>query len=99
MIVLAYLYILAIVPLLVEKEDKEVQWHAKHGLILFGLDFAVGAAFFILGMASGGLGCLLAPVQALIHLALFIVRILCIVQGIKGQRFLIPGVSPLVDKF
>jgi hypothetical protein len=34
MIVLSYLWILAIVPLLVEKEDKEVQWHAKHGIVL-----------------------------------------------------------------
>ena len=34
MIVLAYLWPLALVPLLVEKQDAEVQWHAKHGLVL-----------------------------------------------------------------
>ena len=34
MIVLAYLWLLALVPLLVEKEDAEVQWHAKNGLVL-----------------------------------------------------------------
>ena len=34
MIVLAYLWLLALVPLLVEKQDPEVQWHAKHGLVL-----------------------------------------------------------------
>src|SRR3984885_5100855 len=34
MIVLAYLWLLALVPLLVEKHDSEVQWHAKHGLVL-----------------------------------------------------------------
>ena len=34
MIVLSYLWLLALVPLLTEKDDKEVQWHAKHGLVL-----------------------------------------------------------------
>src|SRR3954449_5072929 len=34
MIVLAYLWPLALVPLLLEKNDAEVQWHAKHGLVL-----------------------------------------------------------------
>ena len=34
MIVLAYLWPLALVPLLVEKNDPEVQWHAKHGIVL-----------------------------------------------------------------
>ena len=34
MIVLAYLWLLALIPLLVEKQDPEVQWHAKHGLVL-----------------------------------------------------------------
>ena len=34
MIVLAYLWLLALVPLLVERQDPEVQWHAKHGIVL-----------------------------------------------------------------
>ena len=33
MLILSYLGILALVPLLVEKDDPEVQWHAKHGLV------------------------------------------------------------------
>ncbi len=34
MILLSYLWLLALIPLVVEKEDREVQWHAKHGLVL-----------------------------------------------------------------
>lgn len=41
MIVLAYLWLLALTPLLVEKDDAELQWHAKHGLVLFGAEIAV----------------------------------------------------------
>ena len=36
MIVLSYLWLLALVPLLVEKDDREVQWHAKHGIVADG---------------------------------------------------------------
>jgi ABC-type nickel/cobalt efflux system permease component RcnA len=34
MILLSYLWLLALIPLVVEKDDREVQWHAKHGLVL-----------------------------------------------------------------
>src|SRR5262249_22689966 len=34
MIVLAYLWLLALIPLLLEDKDAEVRWHAKHGLVL-----------------------------------------------------------------
>ena len=99
MLVLAYLYILSLVPLLVERDDAEVQWHAKHGLVLLGVDIVVAIAFFAVGLVSGGLGCLLAPVQMLIHLALLVVRIICIVKGLRGERFLLPGISNLASSF
>ena len=54
MLVLSYLGILALVPLLVEKEDSEVQWHAKHGLIMLGswivLFVALGMLCFLPGI-------------------------------------------------
>ena len=34
MLVLSYLGILALIPLLMKKDDPEVQWHAKNGLAL-----------------------------------------------------------------
>ncbi len=34
MIVLAYLWPLALVPLLIERHDPDLQWHARHGLVL-----------------------------------------------------------------
>ena len=50
LVVLAYLWLLALVPLLVEEQDQEVRWHAKHGLLLFGAEFA---AFIALAIVSG----------------------------------------------
>ncbi|HSN53826.1 MAG TPA: hypothetical protein VLT32_04100, partial [Candidatus Sulfomarinibacteraceae bacterium] len=62
-IVLSYLGLLALIPLLVEKEDREVQWHAKHGLVLMVAEFVAMIALWIVIMAvgaiSGGLGCIL----------------------------------------
>ena len=99
MVVLSYLYILAVIPLLVEKEDREVLWHAKHGLVLLVLDIVIAMVFFVIGLVSAGIGCLLVPVQLLLHFGLFIVRIVCIIKGIGGERFELPGVSQYADRF
>ena len=103
MIVLAYLWLLALIPLLVDKEDREVQWHAKHGLVLTVVEVLVMIGLqivvMILGAISGGLGCIFTLLIPVFMIAILIVHVLCIVKGINGQRFLIPGVSEFADKF
>ena len=103
MIVLAYLWLLALIPLLVEKEDREVQWHAKNGLVLTVVEVVVmiglQVVVMILGAISGGLGCVFTLLVPIFMLAILIVHVLCIVKGINGQRFLIPGVSDFTDRF
>jgi len=103
MIVLAYLWLLALIPLLVEKDDREVQWHAKHGLVLTVVEVAVMIGLqvvaMILGAVSGGLGCIVGLLVPLLMLAILIVHVLCIVKGLNGQRFLIPGISEFADRF
>jgi uncharacterized membrane protein len=98
MIVLAYLGILALVPLLIEKDDREVQWHAKHGLVLFVMWVVIGIVLAILGHIPF-LGCLAVLAMPLVSLAALVVAILGIVKGINGQRFIIPGISQYADKF
>ena len=103
MIVLSYLWLLALIPLLVEKDDREVQWHAKHGLVLTVVEVVVmiglQVVVMILGAISGGLGCVFTLLIPIFMLAILIVHVLCIVKGINGQRFLVPGVSEFADKF
>jgi len=102
-IILSYLGLLALIPLLVEKEDSEVQWHAKHGLVLTAVEFVgfIGLWFVIMvvGAISGGLGCLLGLVWPIAMVAVLVVHVLCMVKGIKGERFLIPGISEFADRF
>ena len=98
MLVLAYLWILALVPLLVEKEDKEVQWHAKHGLVILVAEIVVGIVMAILTSLPvlGFVGCAIYPLLWIVDLVL---RLVLIVKAVKGERFIIPGLSQYADRF
>jgi uncharacterized membrane protein len=101
MIVLSYLWLLALIPLLVEKNDPEVQWHAKNGLVLTVAEVIAWIAVFIVGLLTAvvHLGC----TGCFLHLAVFIIflvlRIMGIIKGVGGQRFIIPGISQYADRF
>ena len=104
MIVLSYLWLLALIPLLTEKEDREVQWHAKHGLVLFGAELILSVLLwigtFLVEMAALGCtsGCLITSVNLILWLVILVVHVMCIVKGVNGERFIIPGVSQYADK-
>jgi len=98
MIVLSYLWILALVPLLVEKEDQDVQWHAKHGIVLMVAEIVFWIAFNIV-IYLIPFGCvvgLLGPLVALVFLA---VHVVAIIKGLNGQRLIIPGLSEYASRF
>lgn len=97
MIVLAYLWLLALVPLLTEKEDQEVQWHAKHGLVLLVAEILAWVVYFVLSMIPA-VGCVIMILAPIIWLIFVVLRIMCIVKGVNGQRLLIPGLSDFVAK-
>jgi uncharacterized membrane protein len=97
MIVLAYVWLLCLIPLITEKDDREVQWHAKHGLVLFIAEIAFWVVLTVL--SSVGVGCVLALLSPIFGLIFLAVHIICIVKGINGQRFIIPGISQFADKF
>lgn len=100
MVVLSYLWILALIPLLTKKDDREVQWHAKNGLGILGAEIVVWIVFWIIGYMMRGsmLGCGLATIQCVVWLAFLVLRIVCIVKGVNGQRFRIPVVTEFAEK-
>jgi|SRR6185369_2500784 len=103
MIVLSYIWILFIVPFIAEKEDREVQWHARNGLVLTIAEIIFWVAYSILHIllnrVFGGFGCIMALLGPLISLAFLVLRVLCIMKGVNGQRFIIPGISQYADRF
>jgi uncharacterized membrane protein len=103
MVVLSYLGILALVPLLVEKGDPEIQWHAKHGIVLMVTEIILFIALAFIGVVLGSvpvLGCLTgALLHMILWLAILVVHVMCIVKGVNGQRFTLPYISQYADRF
>ena len=99
MLVLSYLGLLALIPLLVEKDDAEVQWHAKNGLLMFAGAIVLFIALMILNFVpviGSIIGCALLPV---LWIVVIVIHIIAIVKALKGDRLLIPFVSEYVDQW
>jgi uncharacterized membrane protein len=100
MILLSYLWLLALIPLVVEKDDREVQWHAKHGLVLTVAELIFWVAFQFVTLALGSfLSCLIVIFSPLVVIAFIAVHVYAIIKGINGQRLIIPGLSQYADRF
>jgi uncharacterized membrane protein len=103
MIVLAYLWPLALVPLLLDKSDPEVQWHAKHGIVLMLAELILLFAYVmmttIVSLATFGLGCVLSLLLVFGWIAVLGIHILAIVKGINGSRLMLPVISEYASRF
>ncbi len=98
MLVLSYVGLLSLVPLLVEKDDREVQWHAKNGTVLAVAEILI---FVILAIVSHipGLNCIGCLIWPIICLVFLVISVLCIVKALNGERFILPVLSQYVDRF
>ena len=106
MLVLSYLWILALVPLLVQKDDQEVQWHAKHGLVLWVAEIGLWIAWTIISMILGSVpiigwvisavGC---GVWVLLWLGVLALHVVAIMKALKGERLRVPVVTDYADKW
>src|SRR5947209_18337675 len=102
MVVLSYLWILALIPLLTKKDDREVQWHAKNGLCILGAEIVLAIllaiAEFILTRMFALLGCGVSVIWCIFWIAFLVIRVMAIVKGVNGQRFRLPLISDFADK-
>jgi uncharacterized membrane protein len=102
MIVLAYLWLLALVPLLVEKQDTEVQWHARHGLVLMIAELIVLFVYLtvtsLVSFARFGLGCVLLLFLVFGSVGVLALHVVAILKGLNGRRLIIPGISDYADR-
>jgi uncharacterized membrane protein len=95
MLVLSYLGILALIPLLTEKNDGEVQWHAKNGLVLLVAYLVLMVGVVMASFVVGFIGMLQIP----LWLGYLVVIILGITNALNGKRLVIPGLSEFTAKF
>jgi len=94
-LVLAYLGILCLVPFLTVKDSEFVKWHAKQGLVLMIAWIPLMVVLVLVSMIPfiGWLiGCL-APVGVLA------LSIIAIMKALKGERWRIPLIADLSEKF
>jgi len=102
MIVLAYLWPLALVPLLLEKHDPEVQWHAKHGLVLMIAELILVFIYVVvasmISLRALGLGCALVIFLVFGAVGIWALHVVAILKGVNGTRLIIPGLSDYADR-
>ena len=103
MIVLAYLWLLALVPLVVEKRDAEVQWHARNGIVLMVAEIVALGAYVafttLVSLAMLGLGFALGLLLVLAWVAVLGLHVVAILKGINGGRLILPGISAYATRF
>ena len=102
MIVLAYLWPLALIPLLIDKQDAEAQWHAKHGIVLMIAELILlfGYIMFtsIVSFATLGLGCVLSLFLVFVWIGILALHVVAILKGVNGGRLIIPGISDYANR-
>ena len=99
MISLSYLWLLALVPLLVEVDDKEVQWHARNGLLLFLADIVVLVPLAIVQVGLGSLfGFIFAIAVSPLLIGIAALHLLAIWKGVNGGRLMVPGLSKFASR-
>ncbi|MFZ5800884.1 MAG: DUF4870 domain-containing protein [Candidatus Omnitrophota bacterium] len=88
--VLAYLFILCIIPLILKKENRFALFHGKQGLVLFIAEVTA----FVIGVLP-----IIGPV--IFQSATFLfgaVSIWCIIQVLRGVYLKIPFISNIAEK-
>jgi uncharacterized membrane protein len=93
MLILSYLAFLGFIPLLFAREDAEVRWHARNGLLLFAEVTAIALIATLAGALLPALGLLSVVLMYLVLVLYTFIVILAIVKALDGQRLLVPGVS------
>jgi hypothetical protein len=103
MIVLAYLWLLAFVPLLAEKDDPEIQWHARHGIVLMVAELLLLAAYVVMtslvSLAMLGLGFVLGLLLVFAWVGILGLHVVAILKGVNGGRLLLPKISEYASRF
>lgn len=88
--ILAYLWILCLIPILMKKEDEFVKFHAKQGLMLFIVEVGIG----IIGIIP-----FLGPIVYLLGMLVCgILSLVGIVQVLMGNKWKMPIISEWAEK-
>jgi uncharacterized membrane protein len=94
--------ITGLIFLLIEKENRDVKFHAwqsvAFGVVYFVLVIALEILAAIMGMIASVLGIIVGFFIPILMLAAFIIWIVCMVKAYQGERWRIPLVGDFAAK-
>lgn len=97
MLALSYIALLGLIPLFAKAEDREIRWHAKNGLGLFGVYFLT-AVFIAIVDFYVGIPCAGALVHCPLFIAYVALVVFAIMKALRGERLRLPVISDMADK-
>ena len=98
MFILAYLGPLSLVPIMVEKDDAEIQWQAKNGLVLFGA-FAVACIVLLFFSVVVPIAtCLYSMIIGFVVLFYSALVVIGIAKALRGERLVVPILTDLARR-
>jgi len=102
MLVLAYLWPLAVIPLLLTRDDAEVQWHARHGLVLMAAELVLllglSIVMQLLMVVTLGVGCLASIALVFLWAGVLALHVFAIVRALHGYRLIVPLLSDYASR-
>ena len=99
MIFLSYFGLFALIPLLMKKEDPDIQWHAKNGLAMAIAYVGAWIAVTIISVVMPGpLKLIVFPLYCVIGIGYLVIDIMAMVKAFGGQRMRVPVVTDLAEK-
>lgn len=94
--------ITGIIFLVIEKENKEVKFHAWQAIFLGGAAIALSIVLNILGAIfasiAGFLGLIITVIAFVVNLGIFIIWIVAMIKAYKGEHWLIPVIGNLAEQ-
>lgn len=95
-------FITGIVFLIIEKENKDVRFHAWQAIIFGAAAVVVQIAFSVLGAILGAiasfLGAIFAVLSPIVWLAFFIFWIIAMIKAYQGERYKLPLLGDMAEK-
>jgi len=103
LLILAYCWLLALVPLFLRREDGELQWHARNGLGMFiaetllMIPLGLMAVPFLLAFKGAGLMMVFAC-SFLFWLFILALHLVGMRKALRGGRLTVPVVSGWAER-
>lgn len=95
-------FVTGIVFLVIEKENKDVRFHAWQAIV-FGaaalvVQIALSILGAILGTIAGFLGAIFAILSPIVWLVFFIFWIIAMIKAYQGERYKLPVLGDIAEK-